>query len=195
MDKKVYKEPDIKAKRFRAERTNIIDASFVKSFKEKHPKYKDISESDIKKIVKTFNETLWKEVIDTRDGVQLPEGLGVLFIATCKTPVKENVDFAKSKKYGFTVTNKNWETDGKLAKIFFTSYPSKLKFQNRECWKFIGCRNFKRSVAKFYPENWTMYIELSPNKKLRKVYTAISLKQSAQKNLDRQLNDYNEFDL
>lgn len=195
MDKKNYKEPDIKAKRFRPETTNIIDASLVKSFKEKYPKYKDITESDLRKIIRSFNETLWKEVIDTRDGVLLPEGLGVLFIATCQAPIRQNIDFAKSKKYGVTVTNKNWETDGRLAKIFFTSYPSNFKFQNRECWGFVACRNFKRAVAKYYPENWTLYIQINHNIKMRKTYNAQRFKQGKETETRKKLKDYNEFDI
>ena len=57
-------------------------------------------------------------MIDKRDGVQLPETIGWLFIGTCEQSKKKNIDFAKSVKYGMIVSNKNWETDGKLAKIF-----------------------------------------------------------------------------
>ena len=50
-------------------------------------------------------------------------------------------------------------------------------------------------MSKVYPENWTMYIQVDPHKKLRKLYTAISLKNKRQKELNVQLNTYNEFDL
>jgi len=101
MSKQEYREPDLKAPRFRQESSNIIDADFIKAIKEKHSKYKDLNISTARKIIKTFNETLWKEVVETRDGVQLPEGLGVLFIASCQAPMKESIDYAKSKKYNF----------------------------------------------------------------------------------------------
>lgn len=195
MVKKEYKDPNVKAPRFRQEAVNVADRAFIKTLKEKYPKYKTLTETEIRKIIKTFNETVWKEVIETRDGVQLPEGLGVLFIGTCPAPIKENIDFAKSKKYGMTVTNKNWETDGKLAKIFYTSYTSKIKFVNRECWSFTPCRNFKRAVAKAYPENWTMYIEVSHDKKLRKTYDKIRYRDFHKGTLEKKLKDYNEFDL
>lgn len=195
MVKKEYKEPDVKGPRFRQSSINIIDGAFMKSLKEKYPKYKELTEAEVRKIVKKFNETVWKEVIETRDGVQLPEGLGVIFIATCKSPIKQNIDYAKSKKYGLTVTNKNWETDGKLAKIFYTSYSTKFRFQNRECWGFIPCRNFKRAVAKTYSENWTLYIEVHADKKLRKNYDKHHYIEKKKRELSAKLNDYNEFDL
>ena len=192
---KEYKAPDVKAPRFRQEAAGIIDKKFFDSFIEKYPKYKNLSESQIRKIVKSFNELFWDTVIETRDGVQLPEGLGCIFIGTCHTAKSNNIDYAKSKKYGVSVTNKNWETDGKLAKIFYTSYSSKYKYAFRECWSFTACRNFKRAVAKSYPDNWTMYIQVDPDKKLRKMYTAISLKHKRKNELNAQLNNYNEFDL
>ena len=192
---KEFRKPDVKAPRFRQSGTNVIDKQFFEKFREKYPKYKDISDTQIREIIKSFNELLWETVIETRDGVQLPEGIGYIFIGTCNAPKSNNIDYAKSKKYGVSVSNKNWETDGKLAKIFYSSYASKYKFAFRECWKFVACRNFKRGVAKTYPENWTIYIHVDPHKKLRKIYTAVSLKNMRNKKLNAQLDNYNEFDI
>lgn len=192
MVKKEYKEPDVKGPRFRQKGISIVDNTFLKEFKEKYPKYKDLTVPEINKIMKKYNETVWKEVIENRDGVQLPEGVGILFIATCKSPLRQNIDFAKSKKYGVTVTNKNWETDGRLAKIFYTNYNTSFRFQNRECWGFIACREFKRTVAKVYPENWNLYVQVEPTKKLRDKYKK---KVYSEKMNKEKLENYNEFDL
>jgi hypothetical protein len=134
-------------------------------------------------------------VIDTRDGVQLPEQIGWLFIGTCQSPKKQNTDFVKSKKYGVSVTNKNWETDGKLAKIFFTSYALKHKMKNREFWSFTACRDFKRSVAKTYPENWNMYVVVEPTRRIKLEHTKNFLVNSAKNKEREDLKHYNEFDL
>ena len=56
--------------------------------------------------------------------------------------------------------NRNWETDGNIGKIFYTNWSAKYKFKNREFWKFEAVRDFKRSIAKEYPENWTKYIKM-----------------------------------
>ena len=64
--------------------------------------------------IKTYNKILFNTVIDTRDGIQLPESLGWLFIGTCQTSKKKNIDFNKSSKYGVIITNSNLGTDGKL---------------------------------------------------------------------------------
>lgn len=192
---KEFKSPDLKAPRYRPEVHTIMNKEFFESFKKKHPKYKDLDNVELRKIVKYFNNTLYQTVIDTRDGVQLPEQIGWLFIGTCQSPKKQNIDFVKSKKYGVAVTNKNWETDGKLAKIFFTSYALKHKMKNREFWGFVACRDFKRAVAKSYPENWNMYLVVEPTIKIKLNNTKNYLVNSTkQKNIEG-LKNYNEFEL
>lgn len=194
MNKK-YNKPDIKGPRFRQPGYNVINSDFFKQLKLKYPKYKDVSDSDIRNIIKKFNELLWDTVVEYRDGVEFPESLGRLFIGTCENAKSQNIDFSKSHKYGVTVNNKNWDTDGKLAKIFYTSFANKYKFQFRECWGFVACRNFKRKVAKTYPENWTMYVAIDSTKKLRKIYNASYLKEVRDRNVKEELTKYNEFDL
>ena len=192
---KEFKSPDLTAPRYRPEVHTIMNKEFFESFKKKHPKYKDLDNVELRKIVKYFNNTLYQTVIDTRDGVQLPEQIGWLFIGTCQSPKKQNIDFVKSKKYGVAVSNKNWETDGKLAKIFFTSYALKHKMKNREFWGFVACREFKRAVAKAYPENWNMYIVVEPTRKIKLNSTRNYLASSAKKQETEGLKHYNEFDL
>jgi len=190
-----FSKPDLKAARFRPDVLNIFNKAFVKEFVNKHPKYEKLEYSLLKKIVKKFNNAVFQEVIDLRDGVQLPESLGWLFIGTCQQPKKLNVDFAKSKKYGVTVTNKNWETDGKLAKIFFTNYAPKHRIKNREFWSFVACREFKRTVAKTYPENWNIYVVVDATQKLRLAYSKAVYKEMKLKETKKALENYNEFDL
>jgi hypothetical protein len=192
---KEFKSPDLTAPRYRPEVHTIMNKEFFESFKKKHPKYKDLDNVELRKIVKYFNNTLYQTVIDTRDGVQLPEQIGWLFIGTCQSPKKQNIDFVKSKKYGVAVSNKNWETDGKLAKIFFTSYALKHKMKNREFWGFVACREFKRAVAKTYPENWNMYLVVEPTRKIKLNSTRNYLASSAKKQETEGLKHYNEFDL
>ena len=192
---KEFKSPDLTAPRYRPEVHTIMNKEFFESFKKKHPKYKDLDNVELRKIVKYFNNTLYQTVIDTRDGVQLPEQIGWLFIGTCQSPKKQNIDFVKSKKYGVAVTNKNWETDGKLAKIFFTSYALKHKMKNREFWGFVACREFKRTVAKTYPENWNMYLVVEPTRKIKLNSTRNYLASSAKKQETEGLKHYNEFEL
>lgn len=190
-----FKSPDVKAPRFRPDVHNIIDKKFFDDFKKKHPKYKKLDNKLLRQIIKAFNKKVYETVIEKRDGVQLPENIGWLFIGTCQQSKKKNIDYVKSQKYGITVTNNNFETDGKLAKIFFTSYAPKHKMKNREFWGFVAAREFKRSVSKNYPENWNMYVVVDATTKLRLTYQKAVHKQMVLSNEKKQLKNYNEFDL
>jgi len=192
---KEFKKPDLKAPRFRPEVHSVLDKKFFDNFRKKHSKYRDYSNDDLRNIIKSFNKLVFNTVIEKRDGVQLPETIGWLFIGTCQKSKKANVDYAKSNKYGVTVTNSNFDTDGKLAKIFFTSHAPKHKMRNREFWSFVACREFKRTVAKTYPENWNMYAPVEPNTKIRLTYQKIVRKDFAIKLQNKALETYNEFDL
>ena len=56
----------------------------IKEFKEKKPLYSDIDNVKLKKIIKLYNIKSLEAVIENRDGVELPDSLGYLFIGTCK---------------------------------------------------------------------------------------------------------------
>ena len=192
---KEFNKPDVKAPRFRPDVHNVLNKEFFEKFKKKYSKYKDIDNVVLKTIVKKFNNAIYQTVIDKRDGVQLPEQIGWLFIGTCQESKKKNIDFVKSHKYGMTVTNRNWDTDGKLAKIFFTSHALKHKMRNREFWSFVACREFKRSVSKNYSENWNMYVVVNATTKLRKIYDKAIHKSIALNKEKKALKSYNEFDI
>jgi hypothetical protein len=192
---KEFSKPNLTASRYRPEVSSILNKEFFDNFKKTHSKYKNMDNKLFRKIIKRFNQVLYQTVIDTRDGVQLPEQIGWLFIGTCQRSKKENIDYAKSNKYGIAVTNNNWDTDGKLAKIFFSNYAPKYKMKNREFWGFVASREFKRSVAKAYPENWNMYVQALPTLKIYKTYNSAIYKEHLNKINKKALKGYNEFDL
>lgn len=77
-----FNNPDVTSSRYRPEVHTILNKVFFDNFKKTHPKYKDMDDKILRKIIKRFNQVLYQTVIDTRDGVQLPEQIGWLFIGT-----------------------------------------------------------------------------------------------------------------
>ena len=67
--------------------------------------------------------------------------------------------------------------------------------KNREFWKFVACRDFKRGVAKVYPENWNMYMAIDPSKKLKLDYQKTIYKDFLNNSVKKELSNYNDFDL
>ena len=192
---KEFKKPDVTAPRFRPVVYNVLNKEFFNELKKRYPKYKNLTETEIRKIIKSFNILVYQNVIEKRNGIQLPEQVGWLFIGSCQKSKKQNINFAKSLKYGVTVTNNNFETDEKLAKIFFTNFAQKYKMKNREYWSFVACREFKRSVAKNYCDNWNMYIVVDSTKKLNTAYSKEFFKNKIKNENEKSLINYNEFDI
>ena len=98
-----FKTPNLQAPRFRTETYQVLNKEFFDRFREKYPKYKSLKDKELRLIIKSVNKVIYETVIDNRNGVELPESLGWLFIGTCQASKKKNIDFAKSKKYGVKV--------------------------------------------------------------------------------------------
>jgi len=75
-----FKKPNLNAPRYRQKRLGILNEETYREFKDKKPLYSEIDNKKLKLIIKTYNENLWKAAISNRDGVELPDSLGYLFI-------------------------------------------------------------------------------------------------------------------
>ena len=165
-----FKGPDLNKPRYRDKVLSLLNKELLSEFKGKYPAYSNVGDVKLKKVVQSFNGKIWKTVLDNRNGVELPDSLGYLFIGSCPAAKKVNVDYALSKKYGKLIQNKNWDTDGNIGKIFYTNYSPKYKFKTRELWAFTGIRQFKRAVAKTYPTNWKRYVTMKDKIRVSNMY-------------------------
>jgi hypothetical protein len=191
---KPYKKPDLNAPRYRPKKLNLTNIDFYKKFIEDNPKYSALTIDQFKDIIKTFNGLIWENVIEDRDGVQLPEQLGYLFIGSCPRK-KSNVDFKKSEHYGVVLQNQNWESDNYTAKIFYTNYETKYRFKNHELWGFKGVRDFTRTVGQTYPKEWKKYIQVDDLIRVSKLFRIEKFKQTKKEETTDLLKDYDEFNL
>tara|TARA_R110000868_G_scaffold137562_3_gene351118 strand:+ start:31 stop:612 length:582 start_codon:yes stop_codon:yes gene_type:complete len=190
-----FRKPDLNAPRYRIPKKKIITKKYVKEFREKYPEYGEIGLSTLKNIVKAFNGKLWQNAIENRDGIELPENLGNVFIGACQKASKENIDYGKSIKYGIRVTHKNWDTDGYISKIFYSNYHSRYRLRDRSLWGFVASRYFKRAVTKSFKEDWKRYIVIDKNFTVSKLFASFIIKHNVEKKQKEQLNTYNEFEL
>jgi len=182
-----FKKPDLNAPRYRKKILSFLNKKTFKEFKDKKPLYANINNSKLKEIIKLYNKALWEGVIKHREGVELPDSLGYLFIGTCPPAKSINVDYSKSNEYGKVLRNKNWETDGNICKIFYTNWSTKYRFKNRELWSFTAGREFKRTVSKEYLKNWTKYLKMQTKIKVSQLYDSDPL------NTKEALKNYDEF--
>jgi hypothetical protein len=72
----------------------VHDETFFKTLYEKYPEFKKYKKSEITKIIRDFNkEKVVDAIINTREGVDLSQGIGRVFIGSCHLVQKENIDF------------------------------------------------------------------------------------------------------
>lgn len=190
-----FRKPDVKATRFRFKKHKVTDDDFMKTLAQKHPELAKYSKANLNTVVSAFNEELWKGALEHRDGIELPESLGYLFIGACPRVFKENIDYGKSIKYGVKVTHKNWETDGHVGKIFFSNYYAKYKLKDRSIWGFTATRDFKRTTTKVFKEDWKKYVIINGMLSIAALYKKRSQKEYAQRITQEKVKEYNEFDM
>ena len=188
------KKPDLNAPRYRPKKLNFTNVEFYNRFIEEHPKYANVTADKFKEVINSFNGKIWETVIENRDGVELPEQLGYLFIGTCPRK-KSNVDFSKSKEHGVVIQHQNWESDNYAAKIFYTNYETKYRFKHHEMWGFSGIRNFKRTVAQTYPVNWKKYVMVDNLVRISRIFRKEKYKEFLKNETLDLLNNYDEFNL
>ncbi len=194
-----FNAPDLHAKRFRINKFSLLDKrnyrAFMTGFKKAFPEHKKYKATEISKTIKEFHQYCCDTAIRERDGIQLPEHLGWIFIGTCQPAYRRNVNMALSKEYGVNLANRNFESDSYLAKIFYSNYNNKYLFKNRKYWTFKGAREFTRKVSKEYPENWQRYVKIDRSRLVSKQYKINVINQKRMKQEKNLLTDYNEFDL
>ena len=191
---KQYNKPNLNAPRYRPKKLNLTNAEFYDRFIKENLKYSDLSLNDFKKIISTFNGLIWNTAIKERDGIQLPEQLGYIFIGSCPNK-KSNVDFKKSEQYGFVLQIQNWESDQHLAKIFYTNYETKYKFKHHDLWGFKGVRDFTRSLGKEYREDWKKYVMVDNMVRVSRVFRKDKFNEIKKKEDENLLDSYDEFNL
>ena len=163
---RTFNKPDLNAPRFRRKHINPLTKDLWERFKKKYPEHGEIPLAKFKEIIRVYNGLVWQGVIDNRDGVELPEGLGFICMATCPRPQTVNPDMAKSIELGKVINHKNWDSDNKLLKIFYTNYAAKYRFQNFQVWGFRAVKQFRKAASDAYKENWPMYMLAEPGKKI-----------------------------
>jgi hypothetical protein len=193
---KDFKKPNIHGPRYRRKRLNSINPDTISYIRSVVPECEGLSDSEIRRIIVTFNTELWRKVVEYRDGVEIPAQIGHVFVGSCK-PVKSkiNTDIEKSIIYDKRISHQNYESDSYVAKIFFTTFANKYKFKNHHLWAFAGHRTFTRTVSANYKNNWNKYVLVEPYMKVSAIYKKALGEERRQQEQQDLLKNYNEFDL
>ncbi|MEY2701971.1 MAG: hypothetical protein RLY43_604 [Bacteroidota bacterium] len=153
--------PDLKKPRVTECKGKVIEYAEFKQFKKLHPEYKNITINDLIKIARTFNKNMVAETMVNPYGVVLPENIGVICINNAGKSTKKMVDYQKSKELGVTVHHKNWETDGHIMRIMYSSIPVRNVIKNNNLFSFTPILEFKRAASKYFKKNWQRCVRLN----------------------------------
>lgn len=191
-------KPDLNAPRFRELYKEVFDKAYIARFKTKHKKqYTDIlnySNADFKNIIKVFNKSLYELVIETPQGVEMPQNLGYIYIGSVKMPMKA-INYVESFKQHKIVNHTNLRTDNLMADVVFERDDFKYNFKNSELWEFNTARDFRRTVAKTYPDKWQTYNMVDKKLQIRLRSKRNYNKELSSELTKKQLETYNEFEL
>jgi hypothetical protein len=187
-----FKKPDLNAPRYYPRVTKIMTPDFFTRFREKHPEFADVPDAQLKDLIRKFNTNLWKTAVENRDGIEFAEGLGHVFMGTCKPAKKSAVDYGKSIKAGIPVHAKNWDSDNHLLKIFYSNYSTKYRFEHHELWGFKPGRHFQRAASAAYREDWKKYLVVENNRRISALYKSSFVRDFVESR-NEIAPEYNEF--
>lgn len=183
---------NVKDTRFRRKYDTLLNGDVLKMFIDKFPEHKSLTIHQFKQIVQTFNRLMADGFIENRNGIELPNRLGFLFIGSCEPASQRPINYIASKTNNQRITYGNWDTDNLLMKIFYTNHLKQV-FKNGNLWSFRATREVRKRASAYYIKNWQKYPLIAKNQKVSNVFTDIDKKRK-EANFKRVVpQDYDEF--
>ncbi len=172
--------------------TFSTDHTFLPGFFKKYPQYLPFKKSkkDLVAVIKKFHENYVDEVIDNRQGAELPLLMGKFSILAYKS--KGYLDFSQ-KKLGIITRHINTHTDGLTCKLSYERHSNRYRFKDKAMWTFIPSCAFKKRVSSAFLKQHTKYI-YSPDR-VKPFYDALDfkLKDINDRKIEEYLKDYDEL--
>jgi len=201
--KKQYTPTDPHIPKFRWKRFDILNNSnkdFYAAMKQQYPELDKYSNKDISKIIEHYNKRLAQEVINNRNGLKLPDGLGIVVAGACRISRKsaaENIDFKTSDELGQTVIHQNLHSDEYIAKIKYSNELDRHMFDNHHLWFFDACRPLTRTVAaEFKNGNHKNYIVFTTRQHISHLFRKQKIEKVStwsQRKKEKRLEEHDEF--
>jgi len=174
MAEKIYKEPDRFAPRYRPTVFSVFKKNVIKDKSKKSgyfyrlykqfPNLRKYTKTQIRQYVINFNrQAIMPEVLNTREGVDLPGNLGVIFLGTAchVTPENMGITLIHSGRAGKAVPFNTIPSCGNIGHIYYTNTTKKIRFDNARYWGFQADRIFNCGIGEVYPANYQKYVRIS----------------------------------
>lgn len=189
----MFRAPNIKGPRFRKCFKRVLTKELYKKFLLAHPNH-TISFDTFCRTINLSLTKMWNITLNERDGIDLPIG-GSVFIGSTKIKVKNNYDIQASIKANSPIKHRNYDTDGYVAKIYYSPHLAKVSGRDRSIWTFKGARDYKRALSKVYPIAWKKFIVVAELYTVVNDYQRLRARNYFLESTKRAVQTYNEFDL
>jgi hypothetical protein len=189
----MFNAPNIKGPRFRKYFKSVLNRQLYEKFLKDYPKH-TVTFQEFTSTINTSLSKMWNVTLKERDGIELPIG-GSVFIGSTKIRIKKNYDIQASIKANAPIKHRNHDTDGYVAKIYYSPYLAKISGRDRSLWSFKGARNYKRALSKVYPTDYKKYIVVAELYTIIKEYQRHKARNYFTESTERAVQTYNEFDL
>jgi len=182
MEKIPFKKPDVTAPRLRLLNFDVLKnkrldnstgkiLDFYTRLKLVYPNVEKYTNKEIKKMINRCNkEVIRTQCLFTREGAELPANLGHIFMGTgpqIANPSVKTKDSIVNKKVSMTLEEvrifANPHTEGNIARIYYTNYEAKFRFEGAGMWMFKPGQEMRSIACKAYTENWRMYFHVRKN--------------------------------
>lgn len=190
----MFKAPNIKGPRFRKESKQVLNKALYDNFLKIHPQHQNVTYDQFSKVIKNCSNKMWRIAIDERDGIELLSG-GSIFVGNTKIIVKNNYDIIASIKANAPIRHRNYDTDGYVAKIYYSPHLAKIAGRDRSMWSFKGHRDFKRTLSKEYAKDWKKYRMVEGLYAVAKEYNRAKNRHYYTASTEQAVKNYNEFDI
>ena len=133
---------------------NLIESKEITSF--------NLENTDVSKIIAGYNKKIRDISISNYLGSELPLGLGVLFLGSCKViNGKKFINHSASAKANKIVYSDASETGGNILKIFYINGAARYNFKHKELWSFTATKSYKSLASKYFKEFWRKCLPVS----------------------------------
>lgn len=146
-----------------------------------------ITRGKVGEVLDTFHEEIYNELLNNRNGVILPKGMGKLFIIT-----------KEKSKVGIPMMSYILSIGEKIGIVGFTTDLNKKGFIDSSLWLFVLSDRKLRNVREKYKEDFMFYMNyFKINKRNNNIFDIDSKKPyiSSIKEIEDPLKGYNEFDI
>ena len=178
--------------RYKSLLNTFPDKETKDEFRSKYPKYANVTDLTLNKIIMKFSEMFVDGVIQSRSGVAFPEMMGAVFIGAYSTnkKIKSYSRYNNNKIVSFS----NLDTDGKLMKILYCANSVKAPMRHYTCWTFKLGQTNRRKASKYFKENWKNYVEIN-GIKVKNLFRNSDEHVDKTYKIENMKSAYNELDL